>query len=318
MRLSSPVLLLLSASIAKGVEVYLSPHPSFLHSTLTPEHASAALSRHIGLEAFESVWDASELTHNEEVFVGQGPKSVVVMTMDEDDASGTVSSLFSRIITYLTIPVVILPATLHHAFTVETPPSTEALSLSSIISTYLHRASQDFSAIYSSFEFSTLKDVSSLESFLKSAQEPLFAGADLSSLKSTAESNSDEYDAVVDKLRSILERLVKDDHFHLAILTYPASSLTERAAAQQTQAPLPPDLPPPQQPIGSVSTCFTSLDACNNGTSTCSGRGKCVKASKAGRSCFVCTCGTTTTGEGSNVKTTHWAGESCERKDVSR
>jgi len=55
----------------------------------------------------------------------------------------------------------------------------------------------------------------------------------------------------------------------------------------------------------------------NNSTSTCSGRGKCVEASKAGRTCFVCNCGKTTTGEGNKIKTDYWAGESCERKDIS-
>ncbi len=113
--------------------------------------------------------------------------------------------------------------------------------------------------------------------------------------------------------------LVQDDRATFAILTYATSSsasLLKRDAPQESQVPFP--LPGPQQPIGAISTCFTSLDSCNNSTSSCSGRGQCSQASKAGRTCFVCTCGATTIGEGNKVKTTYWAGESCERKDISR
>jgi len=42
-----------------------------------------------------------------------------------------------------------------------------------------------------------------------------------------------------------------------------------------------------------------------------------VQATKAGRSCFVCTCSVTKTGQGNRVKTEKWVGESCERLDVS-
>ncbi|KAF9567926.1 hypothetical protein CPC08DRAFT_625850 [Agrocybe pediades] len=301
MFLPSSVLLSLFAfsRLTSAIEVYLSPAPPFIQSSLSPEDASAALSRHIGLEAFESVWDTSVYTNNEEIFVGEGPKNVLIMTMDENDAYG------------------ILPHTFHHAFTVESPPSTEISSLSTVVSTYLHRASQEFTSIFSSFDFSSLQDVSSLQSFLDSAQEPFFVGIDLSALHTAIESDDEESAGVIDALHSMLESVRRDERFHLALLTYPSDSLTERATAQQTQAPLPSNLPPPHQPIGSVSTCFTSLDSCNNGTSTCSGRGQCVKASKAGKTCFVCNCGTTKVGEGNKVKTTYWAGESCERKDVS-
>ncbi|KDR75115.1 hypothetical protein GALMADRAFT_249028 [Galerina marginata CBS 339.88] len=299
--------LLFSASfqLTQAVHVYLSPSPSLLRSTLSPEDASATLSRHLGLEAFEPFWDASDLTHIEENFVGQGPKNVLVVTVEESDASA------------------VIPYSLQHAFILETQPSTPISSLSSVVSTYLHRANIGFASIFSSFNFGELEDVSSLVTFFDAAEEPSFAAIELSKLHDIGKTyghSSEKYIQVANKLRALLEEMVEDDRFTVAVLTFatPSSaSLVKRQAPQETQAPLPSDFPAPQLPIGGISTCFTSLDGCNNGTSVCSGRGKCVEASKAGRSCFVCNCGVTKTGEGNKVKTDYWAGESCERKDIS-
>jgi len=216
----------------------------------------------------------------------------------------------------------ILPDSLRPVFTLATPPSTPIYSLSSIVSTYLHRASHSFTSLFSSTNFGETSDVSALASFLNSAEEPSFAAVEVLKLHETGKRfgiSSEEYLGVANGLRSILEQVLQDDRFNLAIITFatPSSaSLVKRAAPQESQVPFP-DAPPPQQPIGAISTCFTSLDACNNSTSTCSGRGKCVEASKAGRTCFVCNCGRTTTGEGAKIKTDYWAGESCERKDIS-
>lgn len=92
MLLSRSLAVVLSASLqlAQAVNIYLSPSPSFLRSTLSLEEASAALSRHLGLEALEPLWGASDLTHSEEVFVGQGFKNSLVVTVDEEDVSGTI------------------------------------------------------------------------------------------------------------------------------------------------------------------------------------------------------------------------------------
>ncbi|KAH9485530.1 putative endoplasmic reticulum membrane protein [Psilocybe cubensis] len=260
-----------------AVDVYLSPSALYLHSDLSPEDASTALSRHLGLEAFEPLWGNSDPVYSEELFVGQGPKSALLVTVEERDAP--------------------------------------------VLSTYLHQASTNFASIFSSFQFGQSNDVASLVSFFKTSEQPAFAAVELSKLHDIGEQGgrySEEYLDIADEIRALLQQLIDDDRFTVAVLTYTSPSVNKRAAPQETQAPLPPsDKLPPQQPIGSISTCFTTLDACNNGTSTCSGRGQCLQASKAGRTCFVCSCGITTTGEGNKIKTDHWAGESCERKDIS-
>jgi hypothetical protein len=82
-----PVCLLL-AGLSQAVQVYLSPQHT-ISSSLPPSHANFVLSRHFGLEFFES---AGNSVHGdiwgEQIFVGQGPKSGLLLTIDEVDARG--------------------------------------------------------------------------------------------------------------------------------------------------------------------------------------------------------------------------------------
>jgi hypothetical protein len=210
----------------------------------------------------------------------------------------------------------LVPDSLKVSFTLTTPPS---FSLSSVTSTYLHRARHSFASLYSSRDVGQPKDIQSLASFFDSEESPAFASLDLHTLhdiRHTYGSSSNEYIQVVDMLRAYLEQILDDNNFNLAIITLPPPSTTSLFKRQDPPPSHTPS-PSPQQPIGSISACFTSLDVCNNSTSSCSGRGTCVQASKAGRTCFVCSCGVTKTGEGNKVKTVTWAGQSCERQDVS-
>lgn len=164
--------------------------------------------------------------------------------------------------------------------------------------------------------------IRSLAKFLRETERPAFAALDASPLTEIRNKYgplSEQYTVTLLELRSLVNvAMTLSDNLNFAYLTYSNHVRGKRAAEpQQTQSPLPSDRPAPQQPIGSISTCFTTADACNNGTSSCSGRGQCVEAKKAGRSCFVCTCGVTKTGSGAKTKTDVWVGESCERKDIS-
>ena len=87
---------LLLASFSQAVKVYLSPSPQ-TPSILPPSQASFVLSRHFGLDYFESVEDAihGDLL-NELSFVGQGAKNGLLLTMSEKDVQGAfVLSTFS-------------------------------------------------------------------------------------------------------------------------------------------------------------------------------------------------------------------------------
>ncbi|KAJ6538879.1 hypothetical protein DFH09DRAFT_72858 [Mycena vulgaris] len=286
----------------QAINVYLYPPQTFLRPNLAPEDANAALSRHLGLEIFEALRDSSILDYSEESFVGQGSNSALVLTLDDTDAKA-----------------VRIPSSLQSSFKLPAPPTS---SLSSAISTYLHRAAHAYTSIHT-FDPSSpwyTAELDSVMSFFNDAQGASFAAAELSglaTLRTTYGSDSDEYRASLAATRKLLEYAV-DHNIHIAMLTFSPSTHIEakRAPAPQlSQAPFP--RPPPQSPIASVSTCHTTLDACTNATSACSGRGECAGATKAGRTCFVCSCGTTRTGSGKQVKTASWVGESCERKDIS-
>ncbi|KAG6873451.1 hypothetical protein C0995_015540 [Termitomyces sp. Mi166 len=297
-----PVLLLSVLQLACAINVYLSPRPAFVRSSLSPQLASSTLSRHLGVDVFEPLRDASHSPYNEDPFIATGSRSALLLTLDEVDAA------------------VILPPSLRPAFNLHATSSAPVGdSLSSAISTFLHRAAHTFTSIYDGAA-SPLE----LAAFFESAETPSFAALEmtkLSDLRRIYGSNSSEYHVAAEGLREvILEACNRPDTFSLAILTFstPVSSFGKRdTQPQASQSPLVPSHPPPQEPIGAISTCFTSAAACINSTDSCSGRGQCLEATKSGRTCYVCTCGVTRSGEGPNVKTDVWVGQSCEKKDVS-
>lgn len=208
------------------------------------------------------------------------------------------------------------------SFRIPAPPVD---SLYSVISTYLSRARHVFSSVFDGSDLpSWTKDaLNSLVEYTKSASaagENFFAAMECTTLRDIRHAHgkdSSEYAAAVAQIRDLLA-----GNHRIAVITFPrgggASNLKRAPSPQESQSPFPPSRPPPQSPIGSVSTCFEDADVCSNSTDSCSGHGSCVQASKTGRTCFVCACAATKTGEGLQTKTEYWAGDSCERKDVSR
>ncbi|KAI9571751.1 hypothetical protein HD554DRAFT_2312059 [Boletus coccyginus] len=70
----------------------------------------------------------------------------------------------------------------------------------------------------------------------------------------------------------------------------------------------------PEKESSALSSCFSSLLACTGSTNDYSGHGQCTNTTRAGQECFVCVYTTTISAAG---KIQNWAGEMCERKDVS-
>ena len=86
----SSVVVLLLVGLSRAVDVFLSP-PSVLPSSLDTEQASFAISRHLGLEAFEPIdlqGESFTNVFNEQQFVGRGSSNAVLLTMDEVVAKG--------------------------------------------------------------------------------------------------------------------------------------------------------------------------------------------------------------------------------------
>lgn len=84
--LRSFAFLLSGLQLSRAINVYLNPHNDFLESELSPEDASSALSRHLGVEAFEPFREASSMDYTMEAFMGQGPVNGLLLTMEEIDA----------------------------------------------------------------------------------------------------------------------------------------------------------------------------------------------------------------------------------------
>ena len=128
---------------------------------------------------------------------------------------------------------------------------------------------------------------------------------------------SEQYTLAASSLTAALRSaLSKKPHLDLVIFTHPetpaAANGGGRVERRQDQSPLPSPLPLP--PVGSDTLCFTSEEICSNSTNSCTGHGTCVKANRAGRTCFTCACEATRDSAG---RTQYWAGRKCERKDVS-
>ena len=227
------------------------------------------------------------------------------------------------------------------SFSLSDSPSVS--SLSSLTSTYLHRASHTYTTIYSvhsesaggvpsfldvfsasSSEAETfVSEMYSLSMFLDSDEQTnnQFAAFELQGLTKIANvysRSSEQYQTAARTVRAMLESAKSKTNLNLALLTYSAAAqpLTRRQQhkARPPQSHFPAPSPIPQQPISGISTCFTSADVCANSTNSCSGRGECMQASKAGKTCFVCACNQTSSQKG---KTQNWVGGACERKDIS-
>lgn len=76
---------------------------------------------------------------------------------------------------------------------------------------------------------------------------------------------------------------------------------------------------------GILPACYRSQEECESSTRSCSGHGKCYKkyhdqdaASGAKGDCYACACSATKEkASNGGVKTTHWGGPACQKKDVS-
>ncbi|ETW80696.1 hypothetical protein HETIRDRAFT_61776 [Heterobasidion irregulare TC 32-1] len=287
-------LCLFFAGLSRAADVYLNP-PSSLPSRLSPSHASSAISHHLGLEEFEP-FQGNEQFAAGTSFVGQGPKNGLLISIDETDAKD------------------VLPESMRPSFTLSNAPSVS--SFSSIISTYLHRAPHAYAHIFSLPTYDA--PLSGVISFLESDDAfytDRFGAFELKGLSEIARAYgraSEQYQLAAETLRAAVHSALSKGDLNLVLLTYDGARAEALRKREPQQSPLPPSIP--QQPINSVSTCHATEEVCRNATSACSGRGSCVSASKAGRTCFVCACSATKDSKG---RTENWAGQSCERKDVS-
>ncbi|KAH8107490.1 hypothetical protein DFH11DRAFT_1732320 [Phellopilus nigrolimitatus] len=315
--------LLLLAELTLGIRVYLHPAPrrDFLSSTLSPSQARVAVSHHLGLDVFDSIEDVDKSTERfiSGDFVGEGSRNAILLTLSEDVARD------------------VIPPAFKPSFFLSNPPLASS-EISLVVSSYLQRAEHVysnivyeatsiphvprlidvFSASPSSATEDFLAETAQLVTLIESDETDTFGAFELHGVSQIAGEygrQSEQFTLAVETTQALLLSALENSKLSVVVLTYPSPNASgKRQTAQPPQSPLPSSVPSPQLPIGGVSTCHATADACANATSACSGRGECAEASKAGRTCFVCACEVTLD---SNDRREHWVGDACERKDIS-
>lgn len=208
-----------------------------------------------------------------------------------------------------------------HSFSLSSNPTHD--SLSALIPSYNDRAHHVYSYVYEQSSAYVPAEFENLKDFLEGDYHPHRFGAfdftHISELKDHIGSSHDQVKAARKTLHRILSGLSKRSDIKVAVVTIPSEHHHKEHSEHDkrqppSQSPLPPPLPRPAEPIDSISSCFSSAETCGNTTSSCSGHGECVQATKAGKTCFVCACSATKDKKGRKEQ---WAGLACERKDVS-
>lgn len=152
-----------------------------------------------------------------------------------------------------------------------------------------------------------LAEITMLVNYLDATVPDRFAALELTSITKLAESygkSSDQYELATETLRTAIEVALADSSVRLALITY-APNMKKRSPQVADPSP---------QPVKVPSSCFSSWLDCFDATNGCSGHGQCTNTTRAGQACFSCACQTTVSEAG---KVQNWAGEMCERRDVS-
>ncbi|KAL4249044.1 Archenteron Induction-Related [Abortiporus biennis] len=321
MKLSTFALLFLggiSGALSAEVQVFYYPAPSGLDlpEELTPKQSKIVVAQQLGLEWYETLdgEDAEKLIVQRD-FVGKGVENSLLLTIQ-----GHAEDVIPEFIPFF---------------------RSEMTSPSSLISNYINRAGDVYTHVFSGQSASTKpsrildefdlpateetaafkEELGALLNYYDSEDDEKFGAFSITSLSQLADRygmDSTPYSTAAFTFAVFVKSLAEKG-VNMVIVSYPEPTLNTLTKRQQPpQSPLPPSLPKPAEPISAISTCFTSETTCTESTNSCSGHGKCVAASKAGRTCYVCACSSTrsTDGQGKN-KTHSWAGTSCEREDVS-
>lgn len=308
--------------LSQAATVFLSPSES-LPSILSPQQANLVLTAHLGLEQFEIVDQPGRLNHlfREREFVGQGDQNALLLLVDETYARGKRhNNPVAKISTHPRTDVV--PSTFQPSFSFS---ESNSESLSSFIKTCNQRAAHVYTYVAGEPSMPTqgtprtldifsaptpaneafLSEMATLVNYLD-ATPPTdrFAALALTGITKLAAvygTSSEQYNLATETLRATIEIALADTSMRLAVITY---APTKKRSALLTE----------QSAVKALSSCFSSLISCADATNECSGHGQCTNATRAGQACFVCACTTTVSGAG---KVQNWAGEMCERRDVS-
>ncbi|KZS98564.1 hypothetical protein SISNIDRAFT_481287 [Sistotremastrum niveocremeum HHB9708] len=334
-RLLNPLLIAPTLlSLASAQQLFLHPAPS-ASSVGTVAHVDRVLAQHLHIEAFDVLdqeYDDDLFESGPMEFVGQGLQSALLLEVVADENSQRE----------------FIPESLHLSHSFQNLSLDVLAQIRTLFSNFLSRAKLIYSAVFSYFGEHTSGDASysrtldilstsnspSVENFLRELT-PLVdfldeqqSGRDsfgayiihgLDDIRKELGEQSLEYQTCVAALKAALESAVSNNVRIALVVSPPSTSSLQKRVEPPAQSPLPSvpsSLPVPQEPFYSTSTCYTSLESCQNSTYSCYGHGACTNMTRTAstRSCFVCACGATKDDKG---RTQYWAGEACERKDLS-
>lgn len=312
---------LLFCGLSRAATVFLNP-PESLPSRLSPQQTNLILTAHLGLEQLEVVDQQGRLNHlfRERAFVGKGDQSALLLLVDQTYARGGWHKSFVSFASHLCVDII--PSTFKPSFTFS---ESNLDSLTSFIKTCNQRASHVYTYVVSEpsvpgegiprtldiFSAPTpaneafLAQMTTLVNYFDATPKfGRFAAFELTSVSELAVlygRSSEQYKLATEALRAVVQVALADTSVYLSLMTY--------APNMQKRSPL-----LSEQPVKSLVSCFSSLLECTDAMNDCSGHGECTNATRAGPSCFVCAC-TTTVNEAGRAE--NWAGERCERRDIS-
>ncbi|KAI0320844.1 hypothetical protein OF83DRAFT_1052258 [Amylostereum chailletii] len=290
----------------------------YLHPPLDNNHpassrsASALIAQHLRLERFEPL-DDGQLPIFSEPFVGQGETESLLLSVEQpyikDVIPDTLKPSFSLRFTSFD-PSDLLSTLLARAQHVYNHVSA-SLSPSSESSTTTLPATLDLFSVPHPATEAFLSSLTPLISYLEESttSSDKFGAFTLTGLDAIAKAygrTSEQYSLATTTLRAALQSALAHPNIRIVLLTSPTADVLNKR-----QDPVPSSVPPQ---LVSDALCFATEEACTNSTNSCSGNGKCAAGIKAGKECFACSCVATKNEKG---LTENWAGERCERRDIS-
>ncbi|KAF8590191.1 hypothetical protein K439DRAFT_1657487 [Ramaria rubella] len=314
----------LCASTTFSSRVYLYP-PTSESSRGQSGPSQTLLAQHLGLEAFEPLVPSNGQTVLGETrtFVGEGNRDALMLSLDAAYAQDVIPpSLKPSFALSSSSPSSFLDLYTYFArktYDSVTDSSSTSSSQPPRLLDIFSASTTSQSAAASRFITSLSKLVSFVEDSDRTSDAARFGAFQIEGLEAIAQEvgrESELYQTATATLKAtILSAMSQDLNFVVLHPVHPGLHSRQSPELQPPQTPFPAPQIPPSSPVFSTSTCFTSFSACQNATASCSSRGQCVGATRAGRTCFVCECGKAPLQEGG--RNVSWAGGMCQKQDIS-
>ncbi|KAG8958617.1 hypothetical protein FRC03_008956 [Tulasnella sp. 419] len=318
-----------SAQQLPKAQVYFYPPDPTLHHeapAVNPTEANLLLAQHLGFDLGEIVGedmngDWAELIPPSSANVGEGHRGSTLIVVQSDH------------------PEDFIPHKVKPTFVIPNPP--KASEFTDLIHAYVEKAHHLFSDVFSSLEesitsssaYKGLLDLFDMASHAASMfVDELGRMLELVDGEDEPDEGSDQFSAFqVNGLAEIQKEHGRDSEEYataarsmeaffsnpslqsrqVAIIVVPSEKTSHSRRSAESETILSTNS---NKIVFSVSTCYKDNNTCVEATSGCSGHGSCNQVTKAGKSCFTCSCAVT---EDSKGRKQHWAGLSCEKKDIS-